>query len=266
MLPDHEWLHVAKRLAVGMKTRVRHRQENRLNLVIGNDPEKYWAYCQRCHEGAVLAKEHVMLTNEPTVATEALELPDDLTIVKGSTYEVEVARFLCTKGMALTYLPFNLQVSFKARRLFIVGIDDSWENTSHHGRDLTGKSKTKWMNYTGEHIHVLPHYGRANVAVVTEDLFSAYKVQWACRNSGIDVSVICALGTDTKDALVMELCHYTKIVWFFDNDPAGQTGALAGHRRMKVFNTRQAVIFPPIGCDPKDMPCEDIVQQLKEVL
>ena len=266
MLPEHEWLAQAKRLAVGMKSRIKHRHERRINLVIGNDPDKYWAYCQRCHEGGVVKKDHVLLGEPVKPGTDGCVLPDDLMHVMHSEYEVPVARFLASKNMALTYLPAGTWVSPKTRRLVIGGYGVKG-NFERHGRDLTGKSAYKWMNY--DHSLVMPgqvvHYTPDLPCVVVEDLFSMYKVRWACHNAEIQVAIVCALGTDIKDALAAYLMMYPKHIWFFDNDPAGNTGVSAGVRRMRPF-AEQVAIYPPLGCDPKDMDCKDIVSLIKGVL
>ena len=54
MLPRQDWLDQAKRLAVGMKIRVRHQRERRANMVISNDKDRWWAYCNACKEGGVV--------------------------------------------------------------------------------------------------------------------------------------------------------------------------------------------------------------------
>ena len=263
MLPEHEWLAQAKRLAVGMKSRIKHRHERRINLVIGNDPDKYWCYCQRCHEGGIVKKDHVLLGDTYNVVHDNVVLPDDRVFVRGSEYEVPVARFLATKNMALAYLPAGISVSPKARRL-IVHVGRMCEDK--HGRDLTGKSQYKWMNYTGAQI--APGQDSAdssNPCVVVEDLFSMFKVRWACHNADLPVDVLCALGTDIKAAVALYLTQYQKNIWFFDNDPAGNNGVSSGVKRMRPFS-EQVAIYPPLGCDPKDMDCKDIVSLIKGVL
>ena len=68
MLPEQDWLDKAKRLAIGMRVRVRHRHESRPNMVIANEKDKFWAYCQKCKEGAVVQKEHVLFGTSVTKA------------------------------------------------------------------------------------------------------------------------------------------------------------------------------------------------------
>ena len=265
MLPEHEWLAQAKRLVVGMKSRIKHRHEKRINLVIGNDPDKYWCYCQRCHEGGVVKKDHVLLGEAVPQGTDGCAIPDDLVYVLNSDYEVPVARFLATKNMALSYLPQGLCISPKNRRLVIgaYGADGMYQR---HGRDLTGKSAYKWMNY--DHARITPGQDSKHLSpscIVVEDLFSMFKVRWACHNSGTKVSIVCALGTDIKDGLAAYLMNFSRTIWFLDNDPAGNSGVSSGVKRMRPFS-EQVAIYPPLGCDPKDMDCKDIVSLIKGVL
>lgn len=257
MLPEHEWLAQAKRLAVGMTTRVRHRRESRANLAIGNDPDKWWCYCHRCHEGGVVRKDHVLLGVTPALADDSELLPAEHEYVCGSEHEVAVARFLASKDMALTYLPQNVMVAPKAKRL-LLNYNGSW-----HGRALYEGAKQKWMNYNKQ-TYAIWCKASPRTAVVVEDLFSMHKVQWAMHYHGNDVTVICALGTHVTDKLVAELMQYERIVWFFDNDEAGWKGAQEGIKRMRVWSPQYAV-FPPMG-DPKNMQCYEIYNTLKGVV
>ena len=84
MIPEREWLPQAQRLAVGMRLRVRHRRESRANMTIGNDRDRWWCYCQRCKEGGVVTKDHVLLTSPIEVVEHDLSVPADLRPVMGS--------------------------------------------------------------------------------------------------------------------------------------------------------------------------------------
>lgn len=116
MIPEHEWLPQAQRLAVGMRLRVRHRRESRANMTIGNDRDRWWCYCQRCKEGGVVLKEHVLLSAPVVEEVHDLTVPSDLCPVMGSDFEDTVGRFLASKGMMFPYLP-KLWYSASTRRL-----------------------------------------------------------------------------------------------------------------------------------------------------
>ena len=254
MLPQDEWLDQARRLHVGMTVRIRHGRETRDNLVIGNLHDRWYAYCHKCHEGGVVEKDHVVLTaNTGPVDTEC-KLPDDIKPVLASEFELPVAKFLASKNMDQLYLP-ELFYSEKRKRLLIRDDLGRW-----HGRDLTGRSPMKWMNYSGAHGIGVPF----TYTAVTEDAFSMYKVRWAMRQFP-NFNAVCNLGTSASLNLVYKLSrseHTQKVGWFFDADAAGDTGAEACHSRCKPFSFKQYRVRPPEGLDPKDMTCTAIRELL----
>lgn len=251
MLPEQDWLPQAKRLAIGMRTRIKHRQETRSNLVIANERDKWWAYCQRCHSGGVVEKEHVRLTDALITPDVSLVFPQDSMAVRNSEYEENIERFLLSKNMASEYLP-PMRFSPSRKRL-LVPCWDEW-----HGRDVTGKSPSKWLNYMNSQV-----VGRTEVrcTVVVEDLFSMYKTQWALRGTE-GVGVLCALGTQDKPELIRRLMEVERTIWFFDADRAGDDGAQRGQLRLRAFGHKQVRLRPPEGKDPKDMDCETIRQEV----
>lgn len=253
-LPQDEWLPQAKRLAIGMKDRVRHLRENRPNLVISNQRDRWTAYCQKCKEGGVVMKDHVLLTG-PTVVTAAdLVLPRDIKPVIGSEFAETVGRFLASKGMMFPYLP-KLYYSETARRMLLQDDAGKW-----HGRDLTGKSDRKWLNYAHAQFVGTPTVRTA----VTEDLFSMYKMRFALRDT--DWSICCALGASCGPASALALKNVRQLVWAFDGDHAGDEGFKQGQKRMRVFVPKQYRFRPPEGMDPKDMNSDAIRALLEESL
>jgi len=229
-----------------MKIRVRHLHEKRENLIIGNLPDRWYSYCHKCHEGGVILKDHVILNNTAPPDIE-VTLPPDIKLLAGSEFEIPVARFLSTKNMAIPYLPVLYYSEMRKRVL--MRADAKW-----HGRDLTGRSPMKWLNY--ESARVVGHTGPLGVIVV-EDLFSKYKVEFAMRNTP-GFGVVCALGTGCSSPLVTRLAKAPRIFWFLDADDAGDTGFEIARRRMRPFVQHQLRIRPPEGLDPKDMDCASI--------
>lgn len=246
MIPEEEWLDRAKRLAVGMRMRVRHRNESRVNMVIANEADRWWCYCQRCHDGGVVKKEHVMLgatvgVVEPTV------VPTDLYVPAPDSFEMlTIAKFLASKNMDLKYFPLGVMYSPSRRRIMLN------VNGHTHGRDITGKSPQKWMNYS----NVSTIGTSCGHAVIVEDLFSWHKVQYAV---GANADAVCALGTQAKYALMLSILNATRIDWFMDADAAGDEGASKGMQRMRVHTSAvQRRVRPPEGKDPKDMTIAEI--------
>lgn len=248
MLPHADWLDRAKRLAVGMRVRVVHGRERRPNLVIGNDKDKWWAYCQACKEGGVLTKEHVLL-NAPIVGTQVdLVLPDDIVPVLGSDYELAVGKFLAGKHMMYPYLP-TLYYSTRTRRLMIQDAEQQW-----HGRDLTERSAAKWLHYGAKHSGV-----PAKTTILVEDMFSKWKVEYALRDTIYKHhAVVCTLGTSMSVSTVLALKDAGWLIWMYDGDQPGDDGYTHGRLRMQAFGMFQSRLRPPQGLDPKDMDCTEI--------
>lgn len=258
MIPESEWLEQAKRLSVGMRIRVRHGRESRANMTIANERDRWWCYCQRCKDGAVLPKDHVLLTGDPVVEEIDFTIPSDLRPVLGSEYEETVGRFLASKNMMFPYLP-KLWYSLQARRVCLQDDAGHW-----HGRDLTGRSNAKWLHYNKDHLVGVP--GR--VTVITEDLFSMYKVRFAIHRDytlqDVHVGTTLGAGCSTTAALALKNCK--TLVWAYDGDHAGDEGYKSASKRMRVLVPRQFRARPPEGLDPKDMDCASIRELLKGVL
>lgn len=252
MIPEQLWLPQARKLAVGMKIRVTHLHEGRANMIIAHSHDRWWCYCQRCKDGGVVLKEHVLLgvTETPDMQ---LDVPDDIRPLAGSEFEIPIARFLAGKGMAYPYFNTPLFYSEKRKRLIIKQPHNG--RLAIHGRDLTGRSPMKWMNYSG-----VPTAGWVSPgldAVVVEDLFSKFKVEFAMRHAP-NFQVLCSLGTGISAPVVTALCKARSIYWFYDGDDAGDSGYKHGIQRLRPFVPKQYRPRPPDGKDPKDLTCQEI--------
>lgn len=253
-LPVSEWLPLAKRLAVGQTARVRHRLERRPNMVVGHDQGHFWAYCQACKEGGRQDKEHVRLGVQEPVRSRELTVPQDLQKVQADPQLVAVVGgFLARKHMDFAYLP-DLWYS-KERMRLLLNTSAGW-----FGRDLTERSGAKWLSYTKAPYALLTS-GEAPTAIITEDLFSAYKVRWAMRNSHVDVYA--GLGTRMHDKLLLRLAwHKESAFTLYDGDAAGDAGASTDVPRLRGVGLRSKRLRPPDGLDPKDMT----IDQLRELI
>ena len=239
MIPERDWLVKAKRLAIGSKVRVYHGRERRPNLTIANYPDRYWCYCQSCKDGAVLLKSHVILGGAAPAESASLVLPTDS---EPMTHEHPAWHFIASKNMDAMYLP-DLWYSPSRKRILIDTKTAGW-----YGRDVTGHSMQKWLSYNGADI-VRPTEYR-DTAVVVEDLFSMYKVRFACP----EYAVYCALGTGIKDSLVLALLQHKTVLFFFDGDAAGWAGARNGVQRLRGLGMPNVGYrSPKEGEDPKDM-------------
>lgn len=254
-LPDDEWLHIAKRLPVGSRTRVYHRREGRPNLVIGNESGKWWAYCQSCKQGGVSEKDHVKITGgkAPESSTH-LDLPRDSTpILELDEFGRDaVLRLLALKNMDQMYLP-PIHFSEQRKRM-LIDTGQGWL-----GRDTTGHSPQKWLTYDGT-LWLGDDVGAVQrTAVIVEDPFSYYKVSWALRGAS-DYTVYCALGTVIRPSLVRSLLRIgpERVVCFFDGDDPGDTGAKREASKLRGLGVRALARCAPTGFDPKDLSIEDI--------
>ena len=270
MLPAEEWLHVAERLPVGGRVRVRHGHERRPNLVIGHADGHFWAYCQACREGAKVLKEHVLFRAPAPVESTRLDPPADLVPLSmlPAWDRDRVLRFLAGKGVDVSILP-DLKYSASRARVYLQVQRGAGQNAVLLGRDITDKSQQKWLSHepipymlaaaspiwewykvTAHSQHVPAHVKRL---VLVEDAFSACKVAAAMRMHESYAAVAC-LGTAVRPALALEIAqrNFEQVVLLFDGDDAGRRAAVDAHRQLRPFtNTVTRPI--PEGMDPKDL-------------
>jgi len=244
MLPEEDWLRKAKALPIGRQDRLYHGREKRPNLVVGNLPDRWWAYCQHCKQGAVLHKEHVRLgVASPEAKKSNLSLPCDLvpfSMLDEPTLHV-LSVFLASKGMDAVMLP-PLWYSCTRKRI-LIQVNEGWL-----GRDVTGNALEKWLTYTRDTKYLYWNQYAARTVVV-EDVFSYFKVIWAKPN----YNVMCALGTGIKDSIVMKLLNHNLVYFMFDGDDAGHRGADTGVTRLRGLGTPAVNVCAPLGHDPKDL-------------
>ncbi len=270
-LRDQDWLDIAKRLYIGQKVRVLHAGEHRPNLVIGHDPDKYWAYCHRCGIGAVRHKEHVLLqSSKPSKESSNRAFPGDAEPVLHSVHAGLCEMFLQQKGLSLCMLPKATLISPSERRLLVPSpCMRIWM-----GRDLTGKSAVKWCRYNLEDKARFfwdssePH----GMAVVLEDMLSFYKVRYALQSwkehqeIAQGVSLLCTLGCHaTDDAVLSVVQHCSAVAVFYDADAAGDAGYEKLRKRHRLFMPVLR-IRPPDGLDPKDMRIDGIRELIRSTL
>lgn len=256
-LPDEEWLHLAKKLGVGSRSRHYHKREGRPNLVVGNEAGKWWAYCQSCKAGGVVEKDHVKITGgkAPESSTH-LDLPRDmLPLLELDEFACDsVLHLLAQKNMDQLYLP-PLYFSEQRKRM-LLDTGQGWL-----GRDTTGHSPQKWLSFDGT--LWLERVAGDGLALVVEDPFSFYKVVWALRGTG--VSVYSALGTAVRPALALKLTLHSRVVMFFDGDSPGVVGAAREAKKTRGLGCPAVARPAPDGYDPKDMTIQEIQEYARTV-
>src|SRR5699024_1624698 len=209
-----DWLDEAKRLPVGAVTRVQHKRDGsrRPNLVIGHEPDKYWAYCHACKEGGVHTKEHVRWGERAPAESRRRDIPDDL--VGEDKWDAStrsmIEGFLLSKGVSLSMITGTVAYSPTRKRVFIRPM--LW--SGYTSRDLTGRSAAKWVHHPMANSYVLeealgtvPNPDEREGIVLTEDILSMYKVRWAIlphvpESMHGNVFVGTTLGTAASPALL----------------------------------------------------------------
>ena len=258
-IPESEWLAQAKRCAINQSRRVQHNREAGSDMSVGNKADRYWAYCHRCKEGGVSMKTHVVLSSRVPPESSSLTLPTDLVHVLTAEPHVRhgVGTFLASKHMDLEFLPQETYFSESRKRLMIE-VSGQWM-----GRDTTGKSEQKWLTYNRQSFVAAPCLHSHNKrAVLTEDLFSMYKVRHALIH-GPNVehhgtAVFCTLGTKINPPLFLRLIQeFDQVLSFYDGDTAGWHGCDSNSKRLNALGIGLPATVvtqcAPRGMDPKDM-------------
>lgn len=268
-LPNDEWLLLAKGTAVGQKRRARHRSEGRENLVVGNEPDRWFAYCQSCRRGAVEMKSHVMIGGHaPSLSTD-LSLPTDARAIRSlQQYEIDALTLLLARK-SMDWMFFDgalIEWSASRQRLLV------HTPSGVMGRDTTERSPQKWLTYNRQH-YIAAQADRlaTTYVVLVEDTFSYYKVAHALDRSGIACDVICTLGTSIHGSLMLWLLQHAERVWsFYDGDSAGWKGALANAKRLRAVGLQGPgdvlSACAPLTKDPKDMDLGAITAHVAALL
>ncbi len=253
VLHKDEWLREAKRLPIGRTERVYHGAERRPNLVVRNLQDRWVAWCHACGRGGVVMKEFVKLQDTPPVIENKRR--DDtgpLTSIMSMPQFEKVVPFLQSKHMSPIYIEdYNPKWSEQDKRIVLNF------NGTLFGRDVTGTSKSKWYSYKWDKSYVSTRiqteYGvQPDVAVITEDFFSAAKGKFCMRNPFM-VETIACMGTSVHPDLLVYLSTFRKVVVLFDHDKAGESGAEFVSRTMDLLGIQHVIDYPDKGCDPKDM-------------
>lgn len=264
-IPNDDWLRLAKGTAVNSSRRVRHGNERTEAMTVGNLPDRYWCYCQRCKAGAVEMKTHVTVGGAVPRESASLVLPSDARpISELQLHERDgLTGFLARKSMDWMYFTAPVSWSASRQRLLIRTGDGVM------GRDTTERSDQKWLTYDRQ--HYLKALTASRNVLLVEDTFSMYKVQYALNRVGIDATAACTLGTSIHDSLFYSLLRYADKVWsFYDGDPAGWKGAFVNDLRLRAAGLAGPgpVIesCAPIALDPKDMTLDAIAAHVSRLL
>jgi len=260
MIPLAEWLHLAKQCAVGQSKRVKHKQEATAAMTVRNLPDRYTAYCHRCHEGAVHLKEHAALTPIET-QDQFMPWPDDAVLFEHvKDWELlKIWEFLISKGIDYNAMLKHVQIYYSSKHgRLIFETDQGWI-----GRALRGQAP-KWCTYGSA--YAVYGLGAGELiqprVVLTEDYLSKLKGSWAVPN----VTWIAALGTKVHTKLVAKLLqsNVQEVGIMFDGDKAGIKGHQPAIQRLQGLGIHAFAINTPPGCDPKDLRRGALLQLIRE--
>lgn len=253
MIPLDEWLHLAKKVAIGSSKRVYHKHETTPAMTVKNLPDRYTAYCHRCHEGAVHLKEHAALS-PINVQAKFMPWPDDAVLFANAAVweQMKVFEFLVTKGIDYSTMlkDVPMYLSNKHGRL-IIGTGQGWI-----GRALRGQVP-KWATYGKPAVFGIGVAESISKRVVlVEDYLSKIKGQWAVP----EVTWIACLGTRPHQKLIaaMIAAGVESIGIMFDGDKAGNSGYAEAAKRLKGLGFKVDRIDTPSNCDPKDLTHEQL--------
>ena len=234
-------------------------------MTVGNLPDRYWCFCQRCKTGAVEMKMHVVVGGPPPKESTSMVRPSDERALLALEHHErdQLTAMLARKSMDWMYFGSTpITYSLSRQRLII------HTPSGAMGRDATERSDTKWLTYDRQ------PFLRASLmhpdVLLVEDTFSQYKVQYALDRLGMQVAVICTLGTAIHDSLMLWLMQHAKRVWsFYDGDSAGWKGALANAKRLRAVGLQGPgdvlAACAPMDKDPKDLQLKEITDHVRRL-
>ncbi|BAS69525.1 putative DNA primase [Pectobacterium phage PPWS1] len=263
MIPREDWLHHAKRLAVGQKRRVNHGCGRTASLDVYNNDECWSCWCFRCHEGGRVHKEHqsIRVMREDTSRIGPVPATA-LHISQVSAYEQrQIWDLLIRKGCPPGIIPEEMLWYDKTTRRVLVR-----QGLRALGRALSAQQQPKWLMF-GEWWNQpriwMTRYRDAGPMVLVEDALSSYKVAKAIEHYAPEssLSVAAVLGTVLTSAS-LPLVAGRDVLCMFDGDKPGALGSIELRKRLSVFGGRFQDIRPDVG-DPKDMELEAVWQRLR---
>ena len=263
-LPVEEWLHLAQRLHVGQKQRVRHCGLTPAMDVYNHD-DRWSAYCHRCHTAGNRRKLHQSVNSVRVDENRVSAVPTDaLHISQVSGFlQKQIWNLLVQKGCPVGVIPEeSIWYSASSNRILLR------QGKQALGRALSPRQLPKWLAFGDWYQKPRMWWTRwtpeAQVLVLCEDTLSAYKIakSVATFSPNSQVSIAATLGTVlTKETLPLVVGR--TVVCMYDGDDAGAVGSREMKKRLAVFGGEFYDKRPAKG-DPKNMTLEEIHESIKE--
>lgn len=259
-LPEEEWLHLAQRLHVGQKKRVRHCGSTPAMDVYNHD-DRWSAYCHRCHTAGNRRKLHQSVNSVRVDENRVQPVPTDaLHISQVSGFlQKQIWNLLVQKGCPVGVIPEeNIWYSASSNRILLR------QGKQALGRALSPQQLPKWLAFGDWYQQPriwFTQWSSSGPLVLTEDALSAYKISRAMRLAPTPVAVAATLGTViTKECLPLVIGR--QIICMYDGDEAGAVGSREMKKRLAVFGGEFHDKRPAKG-DPKNMTLEEIYESIK---
>lgn len=266
-----DWRTVAKSLPAGYKVRIPCCKKDN-SLLVSYDTKCYRAYCFRCNRSeyervGVRTLEKILLDkrNLDAVKARGVAIPQDFTDVVPAPHNL----WYLTKGLTGEDMQANgVGWSEDAQRI-VLPVRNGGHLDALQLRAVHPDQKPKYLNPIGPSVakavfvpvglrQDFTNIGK-DFIVVTEDILSAIKLDKA------GIPAVSILGTNPTDARLNRiLLHSNRILWWFDNDPAGRRGSRIGKCVSELMGADSSEIYTDL--DPKMYDLQTIRNIVGEAL
>ena len=228
MLSPASWLHYAKDLPIGAKTRVDHDCGGGRTMTVSSSSEGLSAFCFRCNDNGwspptpVPLAERLERLKRMQYADNAIAeqvAPPEPRTTAWADWPPACRLWLLKAGLCSADLPgLGAYYHAPSDRVVLV-VSDPFLRPLFWQARAVDRRLPKYMAPPVDKSQIVPVYGRADVVTLTEDILSAYKVGlegegWSLMGT--------SLNKETARRLILRGCKVN--VWL-DPDPPGRRAA-----------------------------------------
>lgn len=267
MLEREGWLRQAQEVREGQSKRVPHDCGTGSPMTVFNRPDGWSAWCHRCHDKGWEPKPKPSL--EERQARQAAQEAADREIRERPNppypcvFDVQQwplqARCWLYKAALFDEDIAKLGAYFHppSQRVVLPVVADG-KVVHYQARDvgLCRKGAAKYIGPKARAGAIIPHWGDDSIAVLTEDLLSAFRV-------GMAGEAVCLMGTVLHPPVARLLLLWKKpvAVWL-DPDKAGDRGAGEVQDLLSILGIRNTKIVSEK--DPKNLSRAEVAQRIEE--